>query len=129
MLMSQTLMTSNHRPHRQVLAIHPAQYLANIKSSKIKESLTALWDMPYDADPILEPEFVGLTHGQVIMSRQVQMAIQGDGGSVDRLLDRMIGKPEQVNKNLNLNASYRDFLDEVAKAEGQIDADGNVIDI
>lgn len=114
---------------KQVLAVHPAQYLATIKSSNVKASLTALWDMPYDADPILEPEFVGLTHGQVIMSQQVQQAIRGEGAAVDRLLDRMIGKPEQVNKNLNVNTTYKEFLEEVAKAEGELDTNGNVIDI
>ena len=114
---------------QQKLAIHPAQYLANIRSSDVKKSLTTLWDMPYDADPLLEPEFVGLTHGQVVMSRQFQMAVRGDGAAVDRILDRMIGKPEQVNKNLNVNGTYKEFLEEVAKAEGLLDANGEVIDI
>lgn len=112
----------------QMLALHPAQYLATIKQADVKANIKALWCAPYDADPILEPEFVGLTHGQVILMQQMKKAIAGDGESTDRLMDRMIGKPEQVNKNLNVQGTYKDFMEEVAKAEGIIDVDGNVID-
>lgn len=113
--------------NKQKLAVHPAQYLATVKRDDIKANIKAMWLMPYDADPILEPDLVGLTCGQVILMTQIKQAVNGDGAATDRLLDRMIGKPEQTNKNLNLNGSYKDFLEEVAKAEGIIDVDGNVI--
>lgn len=112
----------------QTLALHPAQYLATIKADDVKSNIKAMWLMPYDADPILEPEFVGLTQGQVVLAQQFKAAARGDGAAVDRLLDRMVGKPEQVNKNVNLNGTYKDWLEEIAKAEGIINADGNVID-
>lgn len=111
---------------KQALAVHPAQILATIKKSDVKASIQALWCAPYDADPILEPEYVGLTHGQVILLQQVKQAIRGDGQSVDRLLDRFIGKPEQLNKNMNINGTYKDFLEEIARSEGIIDVDGRV---
>lgn len=113
---------------KTILAIHPAQALAAVKKSDIKANIIALWNTPYDADPILEPEMVGLTHGQVVLMQQVKMAVRGDGAAVDRLLDRMIGKPESINKNLNANMSYKDWLEEVAKQEGIIDANGRVIE-
>lgn len=112
----------------QVLAFHPAQYLATVRRHDVKANIKAIWSMPYDADPILEPECVGLTHGQVILMGQFKSALAGSGDAVDRLLDRMIGKPEQVNKNLNLGGSYKDFLEEVAKLEGNLPADGDIID-
>lgn len=113
---------------KQVCAVHPMQYLAQVKSDDVKGSIKQFWTMPYDADPILEPELVGLTYGQTILFRQFQLAAKGLGESVDRLLDRMIGKPEQLNKNVNLTGSYKDFLEEVAKREGIIDVDGHVVE-
>lgn len=113
----------------QMVFRHPAQYLAAVRQSDVKGTIKALWEMPYDADPILEPELVGLTQGQVVLSMQIKAAMRGEGGATDRLLDRFIGKPEQINKNLNLGGSYKDFLEEVARQEGIIDVEGNVIDV
>lgn len=113
---------------KQLCTVHPAEYLATVKQDDVKGNIKQFWTMPYDADPILEPELVGLTHGQVILLQQVKLAIKGDGAATERLLDRMIGKPEQLNKNVNLNGSYKDFLEEVARREGIIDVDGRVID-
>lgn len=109
--------------NNQRLAVHPAQYLATIKKDDVKANIKALWAMPYDADPILEPEFVGLTYGQVIVQQQMIAAARGDGAAMDRILDRMIGKAEQVNKNLNISGSYADFMEQVALKEGIIDVD------
>ena len=112
---------------KQLCAMHPAHYLALVKVDDVKANIKAFWTAPYDADPILEPELVGMTMGQVILFKQVQQAACGLGESVDRLLDRMIGKPEQLNKNVNLTGTYRDFLEEVAKREGIIDIDGRIV--
>lgn len=109
--------------NKQVLAVHPRQVLANTKRDDVKANIKALWCMPYDADPLLEPEYVGLTYGQVVLMKQVQLAARGDGSSVDRILDRMIGKPEQINKNLNIQGTYAEFMEQVAQAEGIIDVD------
>lgn len=122
--MAQNLSSNSKR----ISAMHPAQYLALIKVDDVKANIKQFWTMPYDGDPILEPELVGLTFGQVILFRQVQQAAHGLGESVDRLLDRMIGKPEQLNKNINVHGSYKDWLEEVAKAEGVIDVDGRIIE-
>lgn len=102
---------------------NPAKFLATIKRDDVKNTIKALWAIPYDADPILEPEYMGLTNGQVIMMKQVELAVKGDGSALDRLLDRMIGKPEQVNKNLNVQGTYKEFMEEVARQEGMIDVE------
>ena len=40
--------------------------------------------------------------------------------SVEFFTDRLIGRPAQVNLNVNANAeSYTEFLDRIAKAEGE----------
>lgn len=111
--------------NNQRLAIHPAQVLAHIRRDDVKANIRALWSAPYDADPILEPEFVGLTHGQVILMQQMKRAVEGDGSATDRILDRLIGKPEQVNKNLNVQGTYAEFMERVALAEGIIDVDAS----
>ena len=112
---------------REIQRMHPAEYLATIKSDDIKANIKALWCMPYDADPILEPELMGLTMGQVVLYKQMRLALRDSGEATDRLLDRGWGKPEQTNKNLNVSGTYKDFLEEVAKAEGIIDVEGKVI--
>lgn len=107
----------------QLQPLHPAQVLAAVKSDNIKATLVQLWSCKYPADPILEPEYVGLTYGQVALLIQTKRAALGDGTALDRILDRMIGKPQTLNTNVNVGASYTDFLDEVAKQEGVIDVD------
>ena len=107
-------------PRTGQLVMHPAKYLAQIKKDDVKGALKVIWGMPYDADPILEPDFIGLTTGEVIMLVQAKRAIEGDGSAVDRILDRMIGKPEQLNKNLNLTGSYAEWLEQIDKMEKDI---------
>ncbi|MDE1866580.1 MAG: hypothetical protein KGI08_02570 [Thaumarchaeota archaeon] len=97
--------------------MNPAKYLALVKKDDIKGTLKEIWTMPYDADPILEPEFTGLTYGQVILMEQAKRAIGGDGGAVDRILDRLIGKPEQINKNMNISGTYAEWLEQIDKME------------
>lgn len=126
-MMNQPLSKKN-QTYTQTLSIHPAQVLAHVKRDDVKANIRELWCAPYDADPILEPDFVGLTHGQVILLQQMRLAARGEGGAVDRVLDRLIGKPEQVNKNLNVQGTYKDFLEEVARKEGIIDVDARTTD-
>lgn len=64
-----------------------------------------------------------MTYGQVAMFKQVALAAQGDPGAFDRVLDRIVGRPLQVNHNVNANKSYKDFCIEIAKEEGILDAD------
>lgn len=107
-----------------MLAPHPAQVMGRIKASEVKSSIEALWNSPYPACPVLEPECANMTYGQVAVMRQVQLAASGDPSAFDRLVDRMIGRPMQVNQNLNVNKSYRDFCADIAREEGMvIDAD------
>ena len=99
-------------------AVHPADFLAGIRKGDVRETIAQLWAMPYPADPILEPECDGLTYGQVAVLRQMTAAANGVGEALDRILDRLIGRPVMVNKNLNVQASYKDYLDEIARKEG-----------
>lgn len=109
-----------------LLPIHPAQYLAKCKATEVKTTIEAMWNTRYPACPVLEPEFVGLTFGQVAIFRQVQAAASGCSIAFDKMVDRMVGRPMQVNQNLNVNKSYKDFLLEIAREEGIIDVESGL---
>lgn len=106
----------------QSLAEHPAQYLARIKqaSTDTRGNIKAVMHMPYPADPLLEPEFVGLTFYQVALLRQAQLAAIGELDSLEFFTDRDIGKPAQVNLNINTEETLEQFLKKIAIAEGDI---------
>lgn len=84
--------------------------LAQLDSKQTPQMIEAALNAPYPADPLLEPDFVGLTNAQVMVIRQVLRAAGGSGDAFDRIMDRLVGKPTNTSKNLNVSASYEDFL-------------------
>jgi hypothetical protein len=93
---------------------HPLEYLSKARSLPIAKTIMAALNMPYPADPFVEPEFVGLTCGEVAIIRQTLYAANGSQDSLNFLLDRAIGKAQQTNLNLNATMTYQDFLDKTA---------------
>ena len=109
----------------------PAEYLAKLKTaiSDVRGHIQNIAHMPYPADPLLEPEFMGLTYYQVGLLRQARLMAAGITESLEFFTDRMIGKPAQVNFNINTPESYGEFLKKVAIAEGEvIDTEGGDTD-
>ncbi len=105
------------------MAEHPAEYLAKLKLKfqDTRAQIRAVMNMPYPADPLIEPELAGLTYYQVGLIRQAQLAGVGSLEALEFFTDRDIGKPAQVNANVNISAeSYADFLKRIAVAEGEI---------
>ena len=77
--------------------------------------------MPYPADPLVEPEYAGLTYFQVSVLKQAELAARfASLESLEFLSDRIIGKPAQVNLNINAGDSYESFLQKIADAEEKI---------
>ena len=106
----------------RLMPTHPAEYLAKLKTlpSDARKQIANIAHMPYPADPLLEPEFVGLTYYQVGLLKQAGGMALGLLDSMEFFTDRLIGKPAQVNLNLNTNAeSYTEFLDRIAKTEAE----------
>ena len=106
----------------RVMPMNPAEYLAKLKTlpSDARKQIANIAHMPYPADPLVEPEFVGLTYYQVGLLKQAGGMALGLLDSMEFFTDRLIGKPAQVNLNLNTNAeSYTEFLDRIAKAEAE----------
>lgn len=97
---------------------HPLDYLGAIKAVDVRKQISGVMDMPYPADPLVEPEFVGLTYYQVALIRQAELAARHSSlDSLEFFSDRMIGRPAQVNVNVNANESYEQFLQKIAAEE------------
>ena len=88
--------------------------LAKLSSNQTGQMIEVVLDLPYNADPLLEPELVGLTNAQVMVFRMVQKAANGSSDAFDRIMDRLVGKPVSTSKNLNVQTSYEDFLKTIA---------------
>ena len=110
----------------RVMPTHPAEYLARLKTlpSDARKQIANIAHMPYPADPLLEPELVGLTYYQVGLLRQAGGMAVGLMDSMEFFADRLIGKPAQVNLNVNTTRqSYEEFLDTIVRAE-----EGEIVD-
>ena len=104
----------------RVMPMNPAEYLAKLKTlpSDARKQIANIAHMPYPADPLLEPEYVGLTYFQVGLLKQAGGMALGLIDSMEFFADRLVGKPAQVNVNINTQAeSYVEFLDRIAKEE------------
>jgi hypothetical protein len=104
------------------MAENPAQYLARLKTkfNDARAGISGIAHMPYPADPLVEPELVGLSYYQVGVLRQAELMGIGSLDALEFFSDRLIGKPAQVNLNVNTTESYSDFLKRIAVAEGEI---------
>ena len=110
----------------RVMPTHPAEYLAGLKTlpSDARKQIANIAHMPYPADPLLEPEFVGLTYYQVGLLKQAGGMAVGCLDSMEFFTDRLIGRPAQVNLNVNTTRqSYEEFLDTIVRAE-----EGEIVD-
>lgn len=115
--------------------VHPAQLIAEVDPDLFPEAAAAVraltsakaqdlggmveaaLDLPYPADPALEPDLVGLTYAQVAVLKQVKMASMGDGFAFDRVFDRTVGKPVAKKVSVKATMKYTDFLDGIKKSE------------
>lgn len=85
---------------------------------QIKNLAPAALSLPYE-DPLdMEPQYKGMTCGEVMMAKRAQRAAaSGDDAQSESLLDRAIGKPESSSKsvNVNLSGNYEGYLAEKAR--------------
>lgn len=94
------------------------EYLVKVRTMPVGEKISTVLNMPYPADPLVEPEFVGLTFSEVAILKQAFLAaVHGSKDALDFLLDRSIGKPQTKNLNVNVNGTYQDFLNQIAENE------------
>ena len=100
---------------------HPLKYLSDTNTMDCRKTISAIANMPYPADPLVEPEYMGLTYFQVSVLKQAEQAARyGSLYSLEFISDRIIGKPAQINLNVNAGESYTQFLEKIAEAEEKV---------
>lgn len=55
-----------------------------------------------------------LSGRQLLVVAQIAKALKGDTAAFNAVMDRLDGKPKQVNENINTDMSYVDFLKAVS---------------
>lgn len=115
---SKSLFKASQLPVREsVFPQHPLHYLASVPVNDARKNIAAIANLPYPADILVEPEFVGLTYFQVAVIKQAQQAaLHGSLASLEFLSDRMIGRPAQVSL-VATPENYEDFLKKIAETE------------
>lgn len=97
--------------------------LEKLRNTPPSRQISHLMHSPYPADPVLEPELIGMTYFQVAVLQQTQLAAKGSLTSLEFLLDRTVGKAVQHNQNVNVGGSYKDFLKAVKEKEEEFKRD------
>ncbi len=91
-----------------------------------KEAVTDLpltvLSLPYERSDFekemkIDERFEGMTNAEVAMILQAEAAAHGDQKALDMLQDRVVGKPKMTSETKNLNMTYEDMLDMIARKE------------
>lgn len=101
--------------------------------AQVSEIAMAAASLPYsepDDELALElglptSEFYGRPNLEVMLIKQARNAARsGDPDVIEKVLDRLIGKPKTTSENLNISRSYEDVLNDIAAREAQpVDAE------
>lgn len=65
-----------------------------------------------------DPRYEGMTKAEVMEHKLADLAASGDLDAIKEIHDRLNGKPKQQVESKNLNLSYEDYLEEIARQEG-----------
>lgn len=71
-----------------------------------------------------ESNYTGMSKGEVAAIRQADAASRGSIQAAEFMFDRILGKPKQAVETLNVNMTYKDFLNTIAHQE-----DNTTIDV
>lgn len=102
----------------------------------ISEIAMAAASMPYsdpDDDLAIEmglppSEFYGMTNLEVmIIKRTRNAALTGDEDKIEKVLDRLIGKPKAISEQHRVTETYEEFLSRTAK-EAEAIPEAEVVD-
>ena len=62
--------------------------------------------------------FANMTVLEVAAIRLMEAAADGDTTATREVFDRILGKPKQETQNVSVNATYQDYLQQIAIEEG-----------
>ena len=86
----------------------------------VKSIIRAAAALPYgsDDDPLgLYPELFGYSKLEVAMIKLMRQAAKGDLDAIKIVLDRLMGKPEQLSQSVAVTGTYKDFLETLKNKE------------
>jgi len=100
---------------------------AVINKQVLADQLVTMLSLPYKGKAIAndlgqtefipDPTYEGLTNAQVMLAKLVEGASAGSLEHTRELLDRLLGKPKQHVESVNMQLTYEDYLDQLAKQE------------
>lgn len=74
-------------------------------------------------------EFYGRTNLEVMLIKQARLAAKtGDCDQVDKILDRLIGRPKTTAENVRVDVSYEEYLKNLAARGAAIDTTATATD-
>ncbi len=94
-----------------------------INKEAVSQLPLTVFSLPYkrtnlEKEKGIAQEFEGMSNAEVAMIRLADAAAHGDQKALDMLQDRIVGKPMVSTENKNINLTYEDLLDSIAKKEG-----------
>lgn len=96
------------------------QYLEEIGDSFIPDGV----DLEASFGPMLPVQSTeGMTFAHVLALKMWTKACTGNEKVMAELLDRLHGKPKQVNENRNLHVNYLNFLDQCIEEDEALETD------
>jgi hypothetical protein len=105
-----------------------------LSKDKIANIAQAAISLEYrEEDDVLgiDKEYYGLSIAEVLFIKMARSAAStGDIKVISALLDRVLGKPKQEVESKNLNMTYQDFLEQLARNEGEVNgnSEGEIIE-
>lgn len=88
----------------------------SLKLHALSQPYEGEWDALFQCY-LVDPRFEGMTKAEVIEHKMVDKAASGNIEAAKEIQDRLCGKAKQQVESKNLNMSYENFLEEIARQE------------
>lgn len=90
-----------------------------LPKEQLRDIALAAMSLPYAPgtleNEIADAEFRGMTNAEVMLIKMTrEAAATGDSDLVEKLLDRVLGRPKQSSEVLKVHANYEDYLKSLA---------------
>ena len=85
-----------------------------ITPAQILEQFKSVVALPYSGK---EADKIGMTLIEAALYSAAKKAADGDTDAMEKILNRLMGKPLQQVQNLNMTTTLKEFLDAIARTE------------
>ena len=107
----------NGVPVKKCRVVMKKEDIQEMKFHAASQMYVGDWD-PVAQDYIVDERYVGMTKLEVAQHKQMDAAARGDGQALEKIEDRLMGKPKQQVESVQISATLEDFLARVAEQEG-----------